>query len=192
VTPPHHNPATSVDQRRAAPGGDAVGRDKITNMHVVPRRTQIEGWIERLADELRDKVEVRDFVESLQYYLQPTPSDGIIGLEAKLDHAGRSTQKRAALRKKEAFAKLLETWRSYPAAQEIIAYFLTKIEAAFEVEVLPLLAGTRPEDIDAIITLKLVDPVLAEMGCAPFMLNYVTVFGMVYWLAEQCYIRWHQ
>jgi len=182
----------TVDQRRATPAGDAVGRDKITNVHVIPRRTQIEGWIERLAEELRDNVEVRDFVESLQYYLQPSPSDGVVGLEAKLDHAGRSSQKGSALRKKEAFAKLLEAWRSYPAAQEIIAYFLTKIEASFEAEILPHLRCTTPDDIDILVTSKLVEPILAEMGCGPFMLNYVHVSGMVYWLAEQCYVRWHQ
>jgi hypothetical protein len=183
--------STTVNQRGAAPGGDAVGRDKITNVHHSERRTQIDGWIDRLAEELRGNVQMRDFVDSLQYYFQLSPYDEHIGLVAKLDRAGRSAQKSSALRKKEAFSKLLEEWRSYPAAQEIIAYFLTKIETSFEVNVLPLLASSPAADIDTLIQKYLVDPVMAEMGCGPFMLNYNHVLGMVYWLAEQCYIRWH-
>lgn len=181
----------NVDQRRATPGGDAVGRDKITTVHHSVRRSQIEGWLDKLAEERRDDIQVRDFVDSLQYYLQPSPDDGVSGLEAKLDHAGRSAQKRSALRKKEAFSKLLEAWRSYPAAQEIIAYFLTKIETTFELQVVPKLGSVDPIEIDKIIADHLVGPIISEMGTGPFMLNYVHVHGMIYWLAEQCYIRWH-
>jgi hypothetical protein len=158
------NPTITVDQRSAAPGRDAVGRDKIVNVHASERRTQIEGWLERLAEELRDNTQVRHIVDNLQYYFQPFPYDDVVGLEAKLDHAKRSKQKRAALRKKEAFSKLLAEWQSYPAAQEIIAYFLAKIDAAFEADIVPLLAVAKPEEIDAAIAAKLVDPVLSEMG----------------------------
>lgn len=140
---------------------------------------------------MRDNYEFRDFVDSLQYYFQPNPYDTIIGLEAKLDHSGRSAQKRSALRRKEAFAKLLEDWKAYPSAQEIIAYFLTKIEACFESDIVPVLGSAPPDVVDALVKERLIDPVLGEMGSGPFMLNYLHVSGMVYWLAEQCYIRWH-
>lgn len=182
---------SSVDQRRASPGGDAVGRDKITTIHHSERRSQIDGWLDRLADELRENAEVRNFVDSLQYYFQAVAHDSIVGLEAKLDHAGRSFQKRSALRKKEAFSKLLEEWQAYPAAQEIFAYFLSKIEAAFETQIIPMLGSSSIEEIDITIMEKMVEPIIHEMGCGPFMLNYNNVSGMVYWLAEQCYIRWH-
>jgi hypothetical protein len=96
-----------------------------------------------------------------------------------------------ALRKKEAFAKLLEAWKAYPAAQEIIAYFLAKIELAFQTHVVPLLGTSGDAAIDAAIQEHLVEPVLHEMGDGPFMLNGTNVGGMVFWLAEQCYVRWH-
>ena len=179
-----------ADQRRASAGGDVIGGDKIT-MHVSERQTQIEGWLEKLADEMRDDPRVRTFVDNLQYYFQPYPYDDVIGLEAKLDFSNRSTQKKSALRKKEAFAKLLDEWQAYPSAQEIIAYFLSQIDSAFETEVQPMLSSLPADQIDSLIKSKLVDPVLKEMGCGPFMLNYNNVSGMVYWLAEQCYIRWH-
>jgi hypothetical protein len=181
----------SVDQSGASPGGDAVGGHKITTVHVAERRTQIEGWLDRLADEMRDNAQVRTLVDNLQYYFQPFPYDDVVGLEAKLDHAGRTSQKKAALRKKEAFSKLLADWQAYPAAQEIIAYFLARIEAAFETTIVPVLTSAKPEQIDGLIASNLVEPVLAEMGRGPFMLNHLNVGGMVYWLAEQCYVRWH-
>lgn len=181
----------NVDQRGATPGGDVIGRDKNISVHTTERRTQIDGWLDRLAEELRGNVEMRDLVDSLQYYFQQNPYDEFVGLEAKLERAGRSGQKHSALRKKEAFSKLLEEWRSYPAAQEIIAYFLTKIEVAFETQIIPLLNSSSITDIDSEILQKLITPVVEEMGCGPFMLNYGHVNGMVYWLAEQCYIRWH-
>lgn len=188
-------PASStntVDQRKAAPLGDVVGRDKVTNHnHFSERRSQVDGWLERLSDEMRDNHEARDFVESLQYYFQPQPYDHVVGLEAKLEHSGRSKQKVSALRKKEAFAKLLAEWGAYPSAQEVIAYFLSKIETTFETEIVPLLASEPATVVDTMIRDKLIAPVLDEMGCGPFMLNYANVAGMVYWLAEQCYVRWH-
>lgn len=181
----------NVDQQGASAGGDVVARDKIT-VHQSERRSQIDGWLDRLADEMRDNAEVRTFVDNLQYYFQPFPYDDVVGLEAKLERAGRATQKLQALRKKEAFSKLLAEWQAYPSAQEIIAYFLTKIEARFEADIVPNLGELSSEEIDSLINEKLVEPVLAEMGCGPFMLNYLNVSGMVYWLAEQCYIRWHK
>ena len=184
---------TTVDQRRAAPQGDAVGRDKfdIKNAHFSERRSQIDGWLDRLAEEMRDNSDFRDFVDSLQYYFQPNPYDDVVGLEAKLDHSGRASQKLSAFRKKEAFAKLLEDWKAYPSAQEIIAYFLTKIEACFESDIAPILGSASVDVVDAMVKERLIDPVLSEMGNGPFMLNYLHVSGMVYWLAEQCYVRWH-
>jgi hypothetical protein len=181
----------NVDQRKASALGDNVGHDKITNIYHAERQTQIEGWVAKLAEELREHVEVRDLVDNLQYYFQRHPYDDVVGLEAKLDRAARSMQKRGALKKKEAFAKLLAEWQAYPAAQEIIAYFLAKIECSFESHVVPMLGHATAAEIDGIVMSELIEPVLAEMGCAPFMLNHMNVSGMVYWLAEQCYVRWH-
>ncbi|MBK9003918.1 MAG: hypothetical protein IPM41_08700 [Sphingomonadales bacterium] len=188
----HGGQTNTVDMRGASPQGDAVGRDKVTNNHYSQRRSQIDGWLDKLAAELRDDVKVQNFVDSLQYYFQEMPYDDVIGLEAKLDKSGRSDQKISALRKKEAFSKLLAEWQAYPAAQEIIAYFLAKVESAFENSVRPILASACVSEIDEAVTREMIEPVLTEMGCGPFMLNHNNVAGMVYWLAEQCYVRWHQ
>lgn len=188
----HGAQTNTADMRKAAPQGDAVGRDKISNHHYSERKTQIDGWLEKLADELRDDVKVKNFVDNLQYYFQQMPYDDVIGLEAKLVKAGRENQRISALRKKEAFSKLLAEWQAYPAAQEIIAYFLARVEAAFENSIIPVLGTADASQIDDIVKRELIEPVLSEMGCGPFVLNHNNVAGMIYWLAEQCYVRWHQ
>ena len=119
-------------------------------------------------------------------------SDGIKGLKGKLEASDRGSAYLKALRKKEAFAKLLEDWRSFPSAQEIIAYFLSRIDSCFEAHIEPLLGIASNDEIDRAIDRHLVQPVLEEMGTGPFMLNSTHVNGMIYWLAEQCYVRWHQ
>ncbi|MBY8334714.1 ABC-three component system protein, partial [Qipengyuania pacifica] len=118
--------------------------------------------------------------------------DGIKGLKGKLEASDRGSAYLKALRKKEAFAKLLEDWRSFPSAQEIIAYFLSRIDSCFEAHIEPLLGIASNDEIDRAIDRHLVQPVLEEMGTGPFMLNSTHVNGMIYWLAEQCYVRWHQ
>lgn len=184
--------SNQVKQKEISAGRDNIGRDQNVNIHHSTRKTQIDGWLEKLGSELDQQADFRDFVDSLQYYLQKLEYDDVEGLENKLSHAGRRTQYPSALRKKEAFAKLLEEWRSYPAAQEIFAYFLAKIDTSFAAHIEPLLGGVSREQIDQKIAESVVQPILDEMGCGPFMLNSNHVNGMFYWLAEQCYVRWHK
>ncbi|TXN13859.1 hypothetical protein FV219_04210 [Methylobacterium sp. WL122] len=181
----------AIDQRGASADGDVVGRDKISFHSTAERRNQIDGWLERLDQELRDSPQLRGFVDNLQYYMQDSLYDSVIGLEAKLQHSGRSKQIASALRKKEAFTKLLDEWQAYPAAQEIIAYFLSKIDATFNSKIEPRISTVSADEIDAMILDEIVDKVLREMGCGPFMLNHNNVSGMFYWLAHKCYVRWH-
>ena len=37
----------------------------------------------------------------------------------------------------------------------------------------------------------IVAPIVEECGCGVFTMTYNHVLGMIYWLAEQCFIRWH-
>ena len=189
-----HTEKNTVDQSGAKADGDVIGRDKIIHNDITfqQRQTQIEGWLDKLAAERESDPKAQIIVDSLQYYLDRFPFDHIVGLEAKLMHAGRSDQTRIAFRKKEAFSKFLDYWQAYPSAQEIIAYFLAKIDTAFGNEITPMLGILTNSEIDDAIKAKLVEPILNEMGVGPFMLNYNHVYGMVYWLAEQCFIRWHK
>lgn len=57
-----------VNQRDITADGDVVGRDKYINID--RRKSQVDGWLEKLNKELSEKPEFREFVDSLQYYLK--------------------------------------------------------------------------------------------------------------------------
>ena len=146
----------------------------------------------RLADEINNKQHVRELIENLQYYHNKPPTDGIDGLEAKLIKGERSHRITIALRQKELFAKLLERFSLYASAQEIFAFCLSTIEHEFNHHIYHKLENLSEEEIDALVTEKIVNPILQDIGVGPFVLNPALVMGMVYWLAEQCFVKWHK
>ena len=187
-----------ADQAGAWAGSDLTGRDKITNTTTnntyvaESRRTQIDYWMQKLDEEMKNNVHAQNLVDSLQYFYDKHAPDGIDGLEAKLDHAGRNDEIYNALRKKELFSKLLSKFSLYGSAQEIFAYLLFKIESLFSSEVHPYVDTLPKHEIDKLIVAKVIQPVLQEIGESPFLINHGHAAGMVYWLAEQCFIRWHK
>jgi len=190
--------ATHVDvnQSGASAGRDLVAGNKTsiyeTHNHFEGRRTQIEGWLEKLAIEMKENERVQEMVDSLQYFHEKHSVDGIDGLEAKLDHAGRSDQLSKALKRKEHFSKLLDKYSHFGSAQQIFALLLSKIDTSFDEEILPYVDQVTSAEIDQMVKAKLIEPVITEIGAAPFLVDYNHAAGMVYWLAEQCFIRWHK
>jgi len=96
-----------------------------------------------------------------------------------------------ALRKKELFTRLLAKYSMFDSAQQIFAYLLSKIEQDFRSYVLPNLAGSSSGDVDYLFGQYLIGPCANEIKSGVFCLNAAIAAGMIYWLAEQCYIRWH-
>src|SRR3954463_14557420 len=86
-----------VDQSRAAAQGDIAGRDinyKINNSfgdRSAPRAAGIvEQLLQRLNDELKNDQKAQNTIDKLQRYYKNRASDGVMGLEAKLQCAGRA------------------------------------------------------------------------------------------------------
>ena len=187
--------ATRIDQRGARADGDIVAGDKIVN-HNYPATNRTPGIVEQLLEKLQSEIgknaEVRQTVESLKYFYEHREAaDGIVGLEAKLGAGGRTSELYVALAKKEQFAKLLETWSLYASAQEIFAYLLAGAEHHFTMHVYPKLGELDQVQINQLIDNLIVTPTIVECGTTVFTLNHGIVMGMIYWLAEQCFVRWH-
>jgi DNA-dependent RNA polymerase auxiliary subunit epsilon len=184
----------SVDQTGASAGADIVGGDKVVHHHYQADKS--ESVVAQLLDKLRLEVQsdekIRHTVENLQFFYEHVSHDGVTGLEAKLSTAKRDHELTSALEKKEHFAKLLEKWSLYGSAQELFAYFLARAEHEFTLFVLPKLRDLKESEINQLIHERIVLPTIMECGTSVFTLNHATVMGMVYWLAEQCYVRWHQ
>lgn len=194
-----------MDQRRANAGRDNIGRDKNNigrdqnnisgdqNNFVLERKlSQLELWLDKFCDEKRNDAQTRELVDSLQHFLRRVSHDGIVGLENKLDRAGHAAEIDHATRQKEEFGKLLARFGHYASAQEVFAFLLSKVEKAFTDHVKQNLGSMSFGDINLIITDKAIDPIMDEMANEVFVFNYNHAEGMIYWLAEQCFIRWHK
>lgn len=186
---------TRIDQRGARADGDIVAGDKIVN-HNYPDMNRTPGIVEQLLEKLQFEIsknaEVKHTIESLKYFYEHREAaDGIVGLEAKLEAGGRASELYMAYAKKEQFAKLLETWSLYASAQEIFAYLLAGAEHHFTMHVYPKLKELDQVQVNELIDDLIVKPAIAECGTSVFTLNHGIAMGMIYWLAEQCFVRWH-
>jgi hypothetical protein len=185
-----------VYQDGATAGGDVVGRDKITEHHHYPHPPTtppgiVEQLLMKLQEEIKNNDKVRHTIEALAHFQTRQSHDGIDGLEAKLAAGHREHEYLVALEKKEMFAKLLEKWSLYASAQEIFVFLLAKAEHEFTYAIYPKLKAISEVEINQLVHDQIVMPTINECGTTVFTLNHAVVMGMVYWLAEQCFIRWH-
>jgi hypothetical protein len=188
-----------IIQKDVAAGRDNAAGDilntnsnnQIFNFKWGDEKSPIAAWMALLADEINTNKQVSDLIDTLQMYHEKHSHDGINGLEAKLIHSGRSSETSLALRKKELFGRLLVKYSMFDSAQQIFAYLLSKIEQDFRSYVLPNLSGSSSGQIDQLLGQYVIEPCATEIKSGVFCLNSAIAAGMVYWLAEQCYVRWH-
>jgi hypothetical protein len=184
-----------VNQTGASALGDIVGHDKIETHNHYPARAPVsvvEQLLAKLQLEIENNESIRHTIESLAYFHTHRSHDGADGLEAKLTKGYRTHEYFHAIEKKELFVKLLERWSLYASAQEIFAYLLAKAEHEFSYFVHPQIAKLDQATINQMIHDRIVVPTINECGATVFTLNHGVAMGMVYWLAEQCFVRWHQ
>lgn len=183
-----------VNQKGASAGVDIVGRDKVTNYNVLPTRapTKIELLLEKLTKEIDSNEQVRDTLDSLSRFHKKRTVDGVEGLEAKLKAAGREYEIYDALEKKELFAKLMERYSHYASAQEILACLLARAEYNFQGFIYPQIDGLTIIEINKIVDDTIIVPTIDDCGAGALSMDHSVAMGMVYWLAEQCYVRWHK
>ncbi|WP_448662480.1 ABC-three component system protein [Sphingomonas sp. CJ20] len=211
VAMPEPTPTSSIDQSRSKVGGDQVAGDKIDgpkftgdvlagnavkiaaqyNIQLPRSASVVEKLLHKLQHEVEQNIQYNDTIVRLQRYHGGVAHDDIKGLIAKLRHSGREAQIDVALEQKEEFAKLLETWSLYHSAQEIFVYLLARAENVFTTEVIPEIATSTISQINRQINRDIVDPIVDECAVSVLQIDHVSAMGMLYWLAEQCFIRWH-
>lgn len=184
----------SVTQTGSTVLGNQVGGNfNQTNIQQGAQRaaTVIEQLLARLQLEVEQKAHCSEMLVRLQRFHGGVVKDGVRGLEAKLVKAGRVHEVEDALERKESFSKLLETWSLYASAQEIFAHLLTKAEHHFNSEILPEMGVIGVVEVNRRINALIVNPMVEECGASLFKIDHFVAMGMVYWLAEQCFVRWH-
>lgn len=192
--------SSTAIQTGASAQGDVTGRDKnsitveIENYHQAPAKPRgvVDMLLLKLEEEQISNTQIQQTIDSLARYLKRRSHDGIDGLEAKLKAGGRESEHFEALEKKEEFSKLLAKWSLYESAQRIFVHLLARVEHEFNSTIQPQVDALGIVKTNDIVTAKIVDPIVSECGSTVFAINHATAMGMVYWLAEQCYVRWHK
>lgn len=131
-------------------------------------------------------------MDRLKRFYSQRAYDGVVGLKAKLEKSGRDGSYIDAIEMKEMFAKLLERWSLYPSAQQIFVYLLARAERQFVDIILPQAHELKIAQINTLMSDLIVEPTVQECGASVFEVDHNTAMGMIYWLAEQCFIRWHR
>ncbi|MGF3024122.1 ABC-three component system protein [Methylobacterium aquaticum] len=183
-----------ISAQRDNAGGNITNsnsNNQIYNLSLGDEKSPIFIWMKLLDEEIKTDQFVGEFIDTLQMYHERHSHDGIDGLEAKLKHSGRISEISLALRKKELFTRLLAKYSMFDSAQQIFAYLLAKVEQDFRSYVLPNIDGNTAASVDHLFGQFLIGPCASEIKSGVFCLNAAIAAGMVYWLAEQCYIRWH-
>lgn len=179
-----------VDQRKASAGNDMVARDKITTVYN-SRPSKVQALLDKLKGESAADAFTKETIAELARYHQRQSTDGVEGLENKLEKAGLSHTYLDAIEQKEAFAKLLAKYTMFVSAQEIFVHYLTRVRMAFNKTIYPDLPSLTEGQANMRIHTEIVKPIVDECYTDVFHLDDETVFGMLYWLAEQCFVKWH-
>ena len=155
---------------------------------------QVTTLLSCLAKEIDDdrRAEMTRFLSELYLYVHDRDKSDSDTLEEKLKSAKRDLELRTAPIALERFHMLLETYKHFPSGQKLLGFFLAQVHDVFCHQI----AGKNLTDaaIDAIIQKNIVDKTIEDMGAgfSHFTLTTLHVRGMIYFLADKCYVRWDE
>jgi hypothetical protein len=188
--------STKVNQAGASAQGDIVAGNKdeshVHHHYASTGSGVVQTLLEKLQTEITENPKACDIIERLQRFHKGEAADGIVGLEAKLAAGGRSSEYLDALERKEMFVKLLERWSLYATAQMIFAYLLARAEYEFKFMIHPQIADCTQVQVNQLTRNLIVEPTVADCGSSFFEVDHNVAIGMVYWLADKCFVRWHK
>ena len=171
--------------------GHQAGRD-VNVTHQPDKRSAMRTLTERFREERTSDQRLREAIDSLQYYLDPSAPETSFDLERKLTAARRANSLTEATALKELFAKKLARHQLSPVAQEIFAWALGRMQILFEVRVGPMIAsGETAAVIDEAVLEEVIQPTIRELEDNVLILNYQELRGMLYYLTGNCHIKWH-
>jgi hypothetical protein len=186
----------SVNQQDSSVGGHQAARDvndsRTYNLLIPrPQITRIRALLDKFREENGVAEQCASTIESLQHYLDVLDPTRVLGVEAKLEGADRSTEVVKALKLKEHFFKLLSRLTFSRSAQEVFACLLGDIEFRFDTHVRPLIqAKSSPAEVDAAVLQHVIQPVLNEVAENDMGINIHELRGMLYFLTGNCHIDW--
>jgi hypothetical protein len=150
----------------------------------------VEKLLEKLQLEMEQENRQAKLIAELERYYARRAGDTEGGLDQKLHAAGKETLFLDALEKKEVFIKLVERWSLYVTAQHIFVHLLARAEYHFTSFIEPKIGDLDETQVNELFHVHIVEPTVSECAASVFAFNHNTAMGMVYWLADQCFVRW--
>ncbi|URK19516.1 hypothetical protein M9H61_08425 [Thalassospira sp. GO-4] len=153
---------------------------------------QITTLLECLSKEISadEKEAIKEFASDLYLYVHQRDEEDPDTLDTKLESANRQEELSHANRTLERFTMLLEKYQHFPSGQKLLAFFLSHIHDVFTFQIKG--KNLSDSEIDDVIRTQIVEKIIADMGngSVHFTINANHVRGMVYFLADRCYVRW--
>ncbi|WP_162653304.1 ABC-three component system protein [Lentilitoribacter sp. Alg239-R112] len=155
---------------------------------------QVVPLLQRLSSEINQeqKKSLERFLGDLYLYVQKRDQADDDDLETKLVSANRTMEIKNAEQSLESFVMLLEQYQYFPSGQKLFGFFLGRIHDVFCHQILNRINSLNDSDIDRIIQTEIIDQTITDMGegFEHFTLTHKHVRGMVYYLADRCFVRW--
>jgi hypothetical protein len=173
--------------------GNNISKTTIYNQIDGAKPSQINRLLKLLADQISQDDSMVGFVDDLQFFIDNRDGETVVGLKDKLEVCGRGASFNDAKKKKEFFAKLLLRFERFSSAQQLFAYIMAAIHETFDSKIIPNTGSLTTQQIDDLIDSEIIDKVMAEIGEGSdhITLNRTHLKGMIFWLADKCYVRWH-
>lgn len=130
-------------------------------------------------------------LEELESKIKSSPSRTVIGLEAKLEIAGREVYLNQALISSQKAAKMISKLQHVKSYQIIFNHLLGLILTRFNAHILPMLKNGQGDiTIRSSINATIIEPLYHEVTLAGGFVTSDLVEGMLYFLTEKCHVEW--
>ncbi|QKF03683.1 hypothetical protein HPT09_20650 [Pseudomonas aeruginosa] len=175
-------------------GGDLIIGGVVVKLPTFDIKMSAESlrrMIERHEKLKEDDPQYQYVLEELQSKIEHVEPRLVIGLESKLEMAGRSVYIPEALRFSQKAAKLITKFQHVRSYQIIFHHMLGLILTRFENQIRPLLAkGCDDLTVGAAINAIIIEPLYMEVSMVDGYINSEVVQGMLYFLTEKCHVEW--
>jgi hypothetical protein len=187
-------PKNTVSQSGNLAGGHIVGGNLINettvNIGTISPTGVLTRLLEKLVREQKADARAQKIIEELKRFQEPQEPVPI-GLDTKLTNGNRADVIHFATQAKERFVKKLAQESLFESAQEIHALVLSRIYSVFCTQISPAIkSGTDRMVVDALVRAQIIEPIVMELQNTPFGYYDEHVFGMIFFLTGNCYLKW--
>lgn len=153
----------------------------------------LEKVIQTIISASKKNHELVDVIEDLTEYITSHPYREIIGLEKKLENAGRKDLIGNAILFKNKFSRRVAKAQMSLTEQKVYVQILSHIHISFNQYVRPKILENSPSsEIDALVFQHIIEPAHKAIIDFDNAITKEVVLGMLYFLTGKCHLVWDE